>query len=100
MSDKSYTVAIKNTCKAIDIRMNTQLHICRIQGVALDVEEVDRLDKRSSCNCADDVFGTCYSTKLPLPVMLYMAGHDTRRGYFVLPRRSFFGYEPHSHLPL
>ena len=91
MSDRSYTNAITTACKAIGIRTTVQLHIGRVQGASsLDVEEVDGLDKRALGNWSTDVFGEVYSTKLPLPAMRAMAGHDTRRGYFVLPRSSFF----------
>ena len=61
---------------------------------------MDGLDKRSLGNRATDLFGSCYRTKLPLPEMRAISGHDTRRGYFLLPRSSLFGYESHTYLPL
>ena len=84
MNGKSYTAAIENAYKAIDIHMTIQLHKGRIQGAStLDLEEVDELDKRALGNGATDIFGNCCSKKLPLREMRAIAGHDTRKGSFI-----------------
>ena len=51
-------------------------------------------------NWETDVYGRCYSTKLPLPAMRVMAGHDKRQGYHCNPRTTYFGDASHKQLPM
>ena len=100
MSDRSYSKAVLRHTKALGIDSVYILHIGRgTAPVILEAEEVGGLDKRAIGNWATDVFGLIYDIKLPLPAMRAMAGHDSRRGFYVNPRSTFFGDDSHKHLP-
>ena len=100
MGPNSYTTAIKMVLRLLGLSLIYLLHLGR--GIApgvLEIEEVGGLDKRAIGNWTTDVFGSHYDTKLPLPAMRAMSGHDARRGYFYHPRSQFTGDEMHEHLP-
>ena len=101
MGPNSYTTAIKMVLRLLGLSLIYLLHLGR--GIApgvLEIEEVGGLDKRAIGNWTTDVFGSHYDTKLPLPAMRAMSGHDARRGYVYHPRSQFTGDEMHEHLPL
>ena len=100
MGPNSYTTAIRMVLKLLGLSLIYLLHLGR--GIApgvLEMEEVGGLDKRALGNWATDVFGSHYDTRLPIPAMRAMSGHDARRGYFYHPRSQFKGDETHQHLP-
>ena len=100
MCDQSYVKAVHCHAKKLGIDSVYILHLGRgTAPVILEAEEVGGLDKRAIGNWATDVFGLIYDIKLPLPAMRAMAGHDSRRGFYVNPRSTFYGDETHAHLP-
>ena len=100
MGPNSYTTAIKMVLKLLGLSLMYLLNLGRgISPGVLEIEEVGGLDKRALGNWATDVFGSHYDTKLPLPAMRAMSGHDARRGYFYHPRSQFTGDKSHQHLP-
>ena len=99
MSPSQYTKKMKNTCKSCNIESNTWLHFGRKCAPALmDLEEVNKMDKRALGNWITDVFGEFYSSKLPLAAMRVMAGFDKRLGMHHNPRTTFYGQEKHKAL--
>ena len=100
MSKSSYTTAIQKFLTILKLSIVYLAHIGR--GIApgcLEIEEISGLDKCAIGNWATDVFGSHYDTKLLLPAMRAMLGHDSRRGKFIHPRSSFKGDASHAHLP-
>ena len=100
MSESSYTGAIQKDLNILQLSIVHLAHIGR--GIApgcLEIEEIDGMDTRAIGNWVTDVFGSHYDTKLPLPAMRAMSGHDSRRGKFIHPRSSFNGDASHAHLP-
>ena len=100
MCDRSYSKAAHRHTKKLGIDSVYNVHLGRgAVPVILKAEEVRGLDKRAIGNWATDVFGLIYDIKLPLPAMRAMAGHDSRRGFYVNARSTFYGDETHAHLP-
>ena len=64
----------------------------------MDMEEVSEMDKRVLENWVTDVFGECYSWKLPLAAMRVMAGFDKEVGLNYNPRTMFYGEDKHKEL--
>ena len=64
----------------------------------MDLEEVGEMDKQALGNWATDVFGECYSSKLPLAAMRVMAGVEKETGLHYNPRTTFYGEEKHQEL--
>ena len=78
-----YTTAIKFVLKLPGLSLMYLLHVERgIMLGALKIEVVGILDKRASRLWLTDVFGSYYATKLPIPGMREISGHDARRGPF------------------
>ena len=100
MSDKSYTSVLRRACLKLLLILSHYLHLGRVTAPAqLELEEVNGRDTRALGNWKQDVFGSCYSTQLPLPAMRVMAGHDKRQGFHINPRTTYYGEDRHSHLP-
>ena len=65
MDDGRFVKRIKATCKTRRFESHTWIHFGRkIAPTMMDLEEVSELDKMSLDNCANDVFGEFYSSKL------------------------------------
>ena len=100
MSDRSYQKLFYRACEFLEIVISHFLHLGQSAGPAqCELEEVNGNDSRALGNWKQDVFGSCYSTQLPLPAMRVMAGHDKRQGFHSNPRSTYFGTETHEHLP-
>ena len=99
MSDSSYQKLLHKACKFLGIVISHFLHLGRSAGPAqCELEEVNGDDSRALGNWKQDVFGSCYSTQLPLPAMRVMAGHDKRQGFHSNPRSTYFGTDAHQDL--
>ena len=99
MSDKQYANKIKNACLALDISTCKFLHFGRkVSSVALDMEEVDEGSKRAIGNWSTDVFGTTYSSQVPLAAMRTLSGSDKRRGSYHNSRTTFINEEKYGSL--
>ena len=86
MADSSYQKLLKRACEHLNIVLSHFLHLGRSVGPAqCELEEVNGDDSRALGNWKSDVFGSCYSTQLPLPAMRVMAGHDKRQGFHSNP---------------
>ena len=99
MTNTQFTKKIKAACKHAGINSKSWLHFGRKTAPALmDMEEVSELDKRALGNWVTDVFGECYSWKLPLAAMRVMAGFDKEAGLHYNSRIIFYGEEKHMEL--
>ena len=99
MTNSQFTKKIKAACKHCSINSKSWLHFGRKTAPALmDLEEVGEMDKRALGNWATDVFGECYSSKLPLAAMRVMAGFEKETGLHYNPRTTFYGEEKHQEL--
>ena len=99
MSDKQYSNKIKNACVALKISTCKLLHFGRkVSAVALDMEEVDEGSKRAIGNWSTDVFGTTYSSQVPLAAMRTLSGSDKRRGFYENSRTTFINEEKYGSL--
>ena len=90
MCEKQYSRKIKTACEYLNISTTKLLHFGRkVSAVAMDMEEVDEGSKRAIGNWTTDVFGSTYSSQVPLAAMRTLSGSDKRRGFYENSRTNF-----------
>ena len=86
--------------KALGLSLSWVLHLERgTNSFALELEEVEDLNKRAIGNWDTDVYGKYYDKKLPLAAMRAIPGHDSSRGYFNHARCILYDNATYAHLP-
>ena len=99
MCDKQYARKIKPACESLNISTSKLLHFGRkVSAVAMDMEEVDEGSKRAIGNWSTDVFGSTYSSQVPLAAMRTLSGSDKRRGSYQNSRTTFINEEKYGSL--
>jgi hypothetical protein len=89
VSDQAYAKAIRKVCEELKIVSKHFVHFGRAVGaVHAELSELPSSDIKILGNWNPDVQEDRYSSKVPVPSLRLMAGHELKKGMFYLPRGS------------